>query len=288
MFGESVTEGGMLLQADKKPQDLLIIFSLSVSTFSSHSPLPCSSSINWQIDGAALWSALLFSLSPQRHTQQTLAHTPRCDCPQRHSLLHLSDANGRWPLAWRGDNKIIQWGFEAGPHTKEGRWAYLPSAGIQWKWGAKGQRRAARLRGAEWDWQPLSVSRCRAAVQHTNTSSALSPSYSQIYHLFTKSCVHRSSAIQEFTSLTFYRSFFVVGTTILLFSSRREIFESKDHLNHYFWTTSIYSRILVYRKTLQNLVWELKKTMTLWAAPAHYLLWVIGTEAASRLIYDSL
>lgn len=104
---------------------------------SSHFSLLRSSSIKWQMAWAALWSALPFA-SPSHavHARQHAALIVRRGCP----CSTFSDANGQWPLAGQGDNKIIRWGLEAEQHTKEGRWAHLPSAGMPWKWGAKDQR----------------------------------------------------------------------------------------------------------------------------------------------------
>lgn len=124
---------------------------------------------------------LIFPLRLFTHIH-THCHTPGIrSLTGRRSLLNPSDANGRWPLAGEGDNKIIQWGFGAGPHTKEGRWAHLPSAGMAWKWGARGQRRPehrlGEIRGrggGEWEWQLPSASHGWAAVSWTNRSSAIS------------------------------------------------------------------------------------------------------------------
>lgn len=52
---------------------------------------------------------------------------------RRRFPLSLTHANGQWPLACWGNNKIIQKGFRAKMNTKEGRWAHLPSAGMPWK-----------------------------------------------------------------------------------------------------------------------------------------------------------
>lgn len=92
------------------------------------------------------WAALSFTTCPSADTLLWLSTEALPPC----TTSQMQMSSGLWLR--QGDNKIIRWGFGVGPHTKECRWAYLPSAGIPWKWGARGQRRPVPCLGDIREW----------------------------------------------------------------------------------------------------------------------------------------